>query len=201
MTQPNCYFWATSREVLNTFHSKFLSTSDFQSAEGCWRKDSKVLCALHLVTRVSIGWPAVKCVIAHFFKWLCDCTFCELVVWLYMLHCVGVILFSLPWLNGARFYTPPQWDCTLEALRTVVLLSKSILLAVLNIEHWTLNNIAHCRHYVEHKYWTLNNFHAVLNIIVVHAALNIWFHIIFQWLPTGSGDGPQEAKIVRCDSF
>ena len=132
---------------------------------------------------------------------MCDRTLFELVVWLYMLHCVGVILFSLPWLIGARFYTPPQWDCTLEALRTVVLLSKSILLAVLNIEHWTLNNIAHCRHYVEHKYWILNNFHAVLNMIVVHAALNIWFHIIFQWLPTGSDNGPQEAKIVRGDSF
>ena len=132
---------------------------------------------------------------------MCDRTLFELVVWLHMLHCVGVISFSLPWLIGARFYTPPQWDCTLEVLRAVVLLSKSILLAVLNIEHWTLNNIAHCRHYVEHKYWTLNNFHAVLNMIVVHAALNIWFHIIFQWLPTGSGDGPQEAKIVRCDSF
>ena len=119
-------------QVLNTFHGKFLCTSDYQSDEGCERKDSKVLCALHLVTQVSIGWPAIKYVIAHFFKWLCDCTSCTAL-------CVGVISFSLPWLIGARFYTPSQWDCTLEVLRAVVLLSKSILHAVLNIEHRTLN--------------------------------------------------------------
>ena len=136
---------------------------------------------------------------------MCDRTLFELVVWLHMLHCVGVISFSLPWLIGARFYTPSQWDCTLEALRTVVLLSKSILHAVLNIEHWTLNNehltlhIVHAMLNINIKHWTMFMLHWTL--IIVHAALNIWFHIIFQWLPTGSGDGPQEAKIVRCDSF
>ena len=74
-----------------------------------------------------------------------------------------------------------------------------------NIEHWTLG-IKHLAFHIfdamlniNIEHWTMFMLHWTLDI--VHAALNIWFHIIFRWLPTGSGNGPQEAKIVRGDSF
>ena len=156
MTQPNCYFWATSREVLNTFHRKFLSTSDFQSAEGCWRKDSKVLCALHLVTRVSIGWPAVKCVIAHFLNWLCDRTCCTVYCWSYLVQSSMVdwsqILHSLSMRLHFGSFT-----------RSGVFVQNYLARC---LEHWTLNN----------EHWTLHIVHAMLNINIEH-----WTMFMLHW--------------------
>ena len=127
-------------EVLNTFHGKFLSTSDYQSDEGCWRKDSKVLCALHLVTRVSIGWPAVKCVIAHFLNWLCDRTCCTVYCWSYLVQSSMVdwsqILHSLSMrLHFGSF--------THSGAFVQKYLARCVGLRTLNIEQRALN-IAHC---------------------------------------------------------